>query len=284
MAHPPILIETIPDKIVSEGGTLGPFDLNEFIQSKDPLDDPIIFQGELSGGAALPQGIICTQNGILSGIPASGTQGDYEIVITAKNAADEPLITSFRLCIKSRIAIESSEVFNDLKARVWEALGKDLPLPEFDEFLNRPVTASDIYYLLQRFATMTIWDVYNLDPPGEKILLTFEDANPHFAIYDRGSCLVATPKDLFSHERTLADALQTAKVLAREVYKRGWVLEFAGFDKMVRAAWVELQIQGELHGKHLEILHYTPTEEDLKIFAAEVSSPLFKSLRARGGI
>lgn len=276
MANPPILIKAVPDQIVNEGAAWGPLNLNEYIQSPDAESGELNFQGELTNGAALPKGIICTQNGTLSGIPGAGTQGDYEIKITARNASQIPLETTLRLTIKSRITIESIEAFNELKSRVWDALGKDLPLPEIGAFFDRPITPAEVYYLLQRFATLTVWDVYNLDPPLEKVLLNLEGENKHFNIYDRGSCIVASPKDLFSHERTLEDALQTARVVAREIYKRGWVLEFAGFDKMVRSAWIELQIQGEIHGKQLEILHYTPTEDDLKIFTARIAAPGFK--------
>ena len=63
--------------------------------------------------------------------------------------------------------------------------------------------------------------------------------------------------------------MQTAKVIAREVYKRGWTIEFAGFNKMVRAAWVELQVLGDAHGKQLEILHYNPSSEDLKLYVSQ---------------
>jgi hypothetical protein len=144
-----------------------------------------------------------------------------------------------------------------------------MPIPEMTDALSRPVTAEEVYYLMQRFAVMSIWDVYNLEPAGDKTLLTLTGASPHYNIYDRGSCLVGAPKDLFSHQRTLADALQTAKAMAREVYKRGWTIEFSGFNKMVRAAWIELRVMGEKTGKQLEVLHYTPSLEDMKVYSAE---------------
>src|SRR6202044_861685 len=116
---------------------------------------------------------------------------------------------------------------------------------------------------------LAIWDVYNLESAGDKIPLSLPGVSPYYQIYDRGSCLVGAPKDLFSHQRTLADALQTAKVMATEVYKRGWTIEFAGFNKMVRAAWIELQILGDRQGKQLEILHYTPSAADINVYTAE---------------
>jgi hypothetical protein len=49
------------------------------------------------------------------------------------------------------------------------------------------------------------------------------------------------------------------------------VIEFAGFDKMVRSAWVELQLLSEQYGKPLEILHYSASPGDVKIFDAELA-------------
>lgn len=269
----PFLIKIIPIILVNEGAACGPFDFNEFIQSPNVESGAIRFQAELSNGNPLPAGLICTANGTFSGIPAEGTHGHFTVVITAENDSGTPFRTEFELKIKARPAIHTEEIGENLKSRIWEALGKDLPLPEISEIMNRPVTDADIYYLLQRYATLTIWDVYNLEPPTEKHLLSLEGCSKHFNIYDRGSCLVAGPKELFSHERTLEDALQTARVIAREVYKRGWVVEFAGFDKMVRASWIELQIMGDKHGKQIEVLHYTPSESDRKIYTARANMP-----------
>lgn len=276
MAAQPILIKPIPAQIVNEGASLGPLNMNEYIQSPDQESGPIRFMAELANGASLPNGLICTNSGTLSGIPAANTQGNYTVVIVAENDSGTPFTHEFKLTIKERIKIETSEFYGDLKSRVWEALGKDLPIPDIGDVLNRPITAIEVYYLLQRYATLTIWDVYNLDAPGEKHLLTLEDMNEHYNIYDRGSCIVGAPKDLFSHKRTLEDALHTARVMAREVYKRGWVIEFAGFDKMVRGAWVEFQILAEKFGKPIEILHYTPSQDDLRIVAAKASAPGMK--------
>lgn len=272
MANAPTLKEPIPAKIVNEGAAFSSFKLTNYIQS-DAESGPLRFQGELKDGSPLPKGLICTGDGIVSGIPANGTQGNYEVVITAENDSGVPLKTEFKLTIKSRIALETAEAFNDLKTRIWDALGKDLAIPELEEIFTRPISANDIYYLLQRFATLTIWDVYNLEPAAEKKIITVPGSSPHYNIYDRGSCIIGAPKDLFSHERTLEDALQTARAMASEVYKRGWVIEFAGFDKMARAAWIEIQLLGDKHGKVLEVLHYTPTEADIKIYTSRSSGP-----------
>lgn len=266
----PVLIKPIPPQVVNEGGAFGPLNLNDFIQSSPTEKSPLQFYAELSDGRSLTQGLICTENGTLGGIPAAGTEGFYEIVIHAKNPSGAELTANMQLTVKERISmLEGHQYFTDLKAKIWEALGENSPLPEIESLLDRPLTLVEVYYLIQRFATMTIWDVHNLDQPGDNVKLELEGANPHFQIYDRGSCLVGAPVDLFSHERTLSDALQTARVMAREAYKRGWTVELTGFNKMVRATWVEIQILSAKHGKPLEVLHYEPTEADQKLYHKE---------------
>lgn len=272
----PFLNEAIPRQVVHEGAALGPLYLGDFIHS--PQDEmlgdapPIRFTAELSDGRALPSGCICTSEGLLTGLPANGTHGQYTILVTADNGAGS-FQTEFELTILERnLMEEGSSYFTHLKSRVWEALGNNLPLPEIQELFDRPLTVIEVYYLLQRFATLTIWDVYNLDPPSDKKLLTLPGVSEHYNVYDRGSCLVGAPKDLFSHERNLQDALQTAKAMAAEVFKRGWTIEFAGFDKMSRAGWVELQVLADRHGKSIEILHYQPSTNDFKLYEKEVAA------------
>ncbi len=257
------LTKPIPPQIVNEGATYGPLKLNDFIESTSKLS----FYAELADGRSLPNGLICMTDGLINGIPGKETEGVYKIIVSASNEEGEQLTIEFDLTINPRLKMdEKSQIYSKLKAEVWDALGKNLPLPELNELLNRPITITEIYYLLQRFATLTIWDVYNLDSPDEKRILQLEGMNKYYDIYDRGCCIVGAPKDLFSHERTLEDALQTARAMAKEVYKRGWVIEFAGFDKMVRSAWVELQLLGDKYGKRLEVLHFSPSLRDLQIY------------------
>lgn len=260
------IVKPIPAQVVNIGATYGPLKLNEFIQPVEGKGGNLRFQAELKDGAPLPKGLICSTDGIVNGIPAKETEGLHHVIINVTNDEMEQLAVEFELTIKPRLTMDESQIFRKLKTEVWEALGKNLPLPEMVDLLNRPITAVEIYYLLQRFATLTIWDVYNLDYPSDKKLITLEGISHHYQVYDRGCCIVGAPKDLFSHERTLEDALQTARAMAREVYKRGWAIEFAGFNKMVRAAWVELQHLGDSQGKSLEIFHYTPSAEDVKVY------------------
>jgi hypothetical protein len=270
--EPPVITTPIPAIVINEGAAYGPFDLKNHIQSPNDESGMLHFVAGLDSADSLPKGLICTDDGLFGGIPATGTIGDYRVVVIAENDSDDPLIAEFDLMIKPRIAIDDPTVLANLKSDVWKALGENMPIPEMDSLLNRPITAIEIYYLLQRFAVLTIWDIYNLEAPSEKTLLSLTDLNAHYHIYDRGSCLVAAPKDLFSHTRTLEHALQASRVLAREVYKRGWTIEFAGFNKMIRAAWVELQIEGDKNGKQLEIVHYSPTPDDLKLYGAQAQA------------
>jgi hypothetical protein len=280
MAHQPtnlILKKPIPPQIVNEGATFGPLNLHDFVDSLNPEGGKVYYRAELSNGEPLPKGLICTTEGLINGIAGAGTHGIYKVLIVVVNDETDELSTEFDFTIKPRPVMDEGhsdepDLFKKLKAEVWEALGKDLPLPEMKEILNRPITKVELYYLLQRFATLTIWDVYNLDYPHEKRILQLDGVSKHYEVYDRGSCIVGAPKDLFSHERTPEDILQTAKAMAREVYKRGWVIEFAGFEKMVRGAWVELQLLGNKNGKHLEILHFSPTDQDVKIYSAEAEA------------
>ena len=215
-AQPPVLLEEIPFQIVNVGAACN-VDLKRFF---DTSNDVLTFAAQLKNGAPFPAGLIITATGLLSGIPAADTQDVYEVLLEVTNSEDEILITSFQLLIKDRLVIDDPTFLTNLKADVWRALENNMPLPEISALFDRPITNVEIFYLLQRFATLTIWDVYNLEPAGEKVLLTLPEASQHFDIYDRGSCLVGSPKSLFSHERTMADTLQTARVMAREVYRR----------------------------------------------------------------
>lgn len=260
----PALIKPIPNQGVNERAAYGPFDLREFIQTTD--GSAITFQAEIAGGAALPKGMICTSDGIVTGIPAKDTQGTYEIIIHASSGGGT-LEAKFILTIAPNLAEKNTQAYvDDLKSQIWSALEHNQPAPELMELLDRAITPLDIYYLLERWGTLTIYDAFNLEPPGEKKLLVLEGASEHFLTYDRGSCLVACPKQLFSHERTLADGLRTSEALAREAYKRNWTVELIGFEKYTRAAWVEIQHLGDKHNKKLEIINYNASVNDVKLY------------------
>jgi hypothetical protein len=259
----PVLIKQIPSQGVNERAAFGPFDLKEFINAPD--GSAITFQAEISDGASLPKGMICTSDGIVTGIPAKDTRGNYEIIIHARNEGGS-LDAKFVLSIQPNLADANTKLYVDeLKQQIWQALDKNIQAPEIAALMELAVTPLDVYYLLERWGTLTIYDAFNLEPPGEKNLLVLEGASEHFVTYDRGSCLVACPKELFSHERTLADGLRTAEALAREAYKRNWTVELIGFEKYTRAAWVEIQHLGQKNNRKMEILNYEPTNSDMRL-------------------
>jgi hypothetical protein len=266
----PVLIAPIPAQIVNERASYAPFDLKKYIQ--DPAGGNITFKAEIKGGAALPQGMILMQDGILTGIPAKDTQGSYEIVVTAESDIST-FTTTFSLTIKPGLAQTEAGHLEGLKAQIWEALENNLPIPELNALMELPINQMDIYYLLERWGTLTIWNAFNLDPASEKKELNLPGASKHYHVYDRGSSLIMCPKDLFSHERTVADGMQTAKAMAREVYNREWTIEMAGLSKWTRNVWVELQILGDEHGKYIDIMNYTPSKEDENIYAVQATAP-----------
>lgn len=273
----PILIQPIPPQVINELAAYGPFDLKEFIET--PGHNNLQFSAELRSGEALPKGLICTSDGIVTGIPARNTKGNYEVVVTAQNEAGA-LETVIMLTIKPSLATTGTDYLDQLKSQVWEALEQQLPLPDLADLYDRPITALEIYYLLERWGILKVWDAFNLEPPSQPVLLTLEGTSEHYNVYDRGSCIIACPKDLFSYERTIEDGLKTARAVAREIYRRQWTIEFTGFDKMMRAAWVELQHLGDIHGKRLEIINFDPTINDIKLYSTQTQENRMRGLES----
>lgn len=270
----PILIKPIPNQGVNERASFGPFDLTEFIQAPDGSD--IMFTAELASGAGLPKGLICTNGGNVTGIPAKGTNGNHEVIIHASNAGGT-LEAAFMLSIQPSLAEKNTQQYTDeLKQQIWLALEHNMPAPELADLLERAVTPLDVYYLLERWATLTIYDAFNLTAPGEKQLLILEGASDHFLTYDRGSCLVACPRELFSEERTLADGIATAQALTREAFNRGWTVELVGFEKLTRAAWVEAQHLSDKFQRKMEVINFEPTTTDMKLYQEQVRAGVMR--------
>lgn len=263
----PVVVKPISAQVVNERAAYGPFNLRDYIQVAEG-SQAARFHAELKDGKSLPAGMICTADGILTGIPAKETSGVYEVVITAEND-DGSIQTTLVLTIKPGMTTKDTGYIDELKAQVWEAMDLKLPIPDLEELNNRPITKADIYYLLERWAMLKIWDAYNLEPPGALRPLTLEGASPRYQVYDCGSCLVTVPKKLFSHEHTLEDGLQTARAMAREVYRRQWAVELVGFEKLTRAAWVEVQHLGDKAGKRLEVINFSPSLEDVRLYNTE---------------
>lgn len=262
----PVLVKPIPSQVVNERAAFGPFELNEYIKAPD--DTKLTFRAELQDGEALPKGLICTEDGIITGIPGKDTHGNYVIVITAENTAGS-VQAEMVLAIKPSLLTTGTEYMDQLKSQVWAALEQNLPIPNIEEIYSRPITDLEIYYLLERWATLTIWDAFNLELPGEKHALTLEGASEHYHVYDRGSCIIISPKDLFSYTRTLEDGLRTARAAAKEVYNREWTAQLTGFEKFTRAAWVEFQLLNDRFGKNLEVIGYSPSVDDMRLYTTE---------------
>lgn len=274
--QPPVSVEAIPDKVVNEKAYFGPLDVSVYFDFQEPDDvdaaseSKMTFTAELSNGEALPAGFICTPEGELSGIAKTGTLGVHEIKIIASNEAGKAEST-FKLTVQESIAATTmdSRQIDLLKAEAWKALGNELPVPDLQAIYERSVNALDVYYLLERWGTLTIYNAYDLEPPGEKKELQLEGASEHYRVFDRGCCLVACPKELFSRERTLLDGLKTARAIAKEAYKREWAVELIGFEKFTRAAWVELQLQTDQVGREVEIINYNPSMQDVETYTKE---------------
>src|SRR5436190_3614750 len=154
----PTLIKPIHPQITNERAAFGPFNLKEYIQS--PEGTNLRFSAGLKDGRALPTGLICTGDGIITGIPGKETQGTYEVIITATNN-DGTTETEFVFTIKPSMS-GSTNYSDQLKTQVWQALAEHLPIPDLAELYDRPISIRDIYYLWERWGILTIWDAFNL--------------------------------------------------------------------------------------------------------------------------
>lgn len=263
----PIVFKPIPAQVINVGAAFGPLALTEYLGGTEP--ETVSYAAELSDGSALPDGLICTVQGEFTGIPPRRTEGDYEIRVIAENEAGTAEAI-FSLTIKPAfIAAGTAEELDDMKRQVWEALGSNATKPEFKALIDRAITPLDIYYLLERWGNISIYDAFNLEAPGDKVPLTLTGVTEHFVVYDRGSCLVAAPKDLFSYDRTLEDGLKAARALAKEAYERNWVVEIVGFEKYARAAWVEFQHLADKFGRTVEIINYQVSSVDVRVYETQ---------------
>lgn len=138
--------------------------------------------------------------------------------------------------------------------------------------IQRPVTKADVYYFLQLFFPLKVWNAFDLSAPKAYKEIQIPGQSPHYRIVDGGSCLMMHPRELFSHERTINDGVQTAKALAHFAYDRMWTVEIAGFEKGQRAFWIywqHLNIQNETE---LDILRYHPTLQDVRVYHHEAEA------------
>jgi len=271
----PILVADIPDLHITQLSPFGPFDLNDYIASPND-EENISFFAELEGGAALIDGMICTTDGDISGIPAKGTSGTYKVNVYAENSTGNPLAASFTLVIHESLKAIQTDEFTLKKEKVWEALKEGLDIPEVGDITNRPITINDIRYIMEKITPLIIWNVFDVNAPSEKTILQIEGLNEHYNIYDCGSCLVGTPKELYSTERTTKDQYDMAKSLAREAHNRDWTVEFAGLEKPIRIAWTEIKLRDHITGKQTNIIDHTASEKDIGVYEKIVETIINK--------
>lgn len=223
----------------------------------------------------------------------------YRIEVTVSNGSESPLVTYFELEVLPALRPEDEWVedeslrdefadavtlneeeerelfktlkeesdkegtFTEEKQAIWEAILQGQTIPELQALIDRPLSHQEVYYLLSRISYFVIWDANNPAPAGALRALSLQGASEHFNVYDRGSCIVATPKQLFDHNRTLQHGIHTAQAMAREVFQRGWTVEFGGFDKMVRASWIEFELLSQKFGKPVSYSYFQPTPHDV---------------------
>ncbi|MES2204134.1 MAG: hypothetical protein V4496_02835 [Pseudomonadota bacterium] len=246
----------------------------------------------------LPFDLDYTITGMIYGTcrPPALAQSPYKVVVTVTNGSFEPLVTYFELIVLEALrpedewapdttledefeqsiqldAAEEAELlktlqedasgFSEEKRAIWEAIIQGQSIPELKELMDRPISHQEIYYLLSRISYFVIWDANNSAPAGVLQALALKGASEMFNVYDRGSCIVATPKQLFDHNRTLKHGVETAQAMANEVFQRGWRVEFGGFDKMVRAAWVEFELLSQKFGKPVSYSYFNPSSQDV---------------------
>lgn len=258
------LKQAIPLISVNQGAELAPINFNDYIDNS--TGEALRFSVELVGGGALPAGIVLSQNGVLSGTPQLGTANvlPYEMTIVVFHPAVSPLVIHCKLIIH-----EAPDKINlDEFKTYWQKFADGLELPDLEQLLMRQITPLDIYYLLGRFATLIIWNANDLTPADKGVMIDIPYSSALFKVYDFKSALVASPKDLYDPNRGLGDAIQTAKAMVHEIGRRKWNIELAGYDKMVTAAWVEVQyLKRMAKGHAIKVYNYEPSLYDTEVLS-----------------
>jgi hypothetical protein len=126
-----------------------------------------------------------------------------------------------------------------------------------------PVQKDDIRYLLDRFGWLIFWNADDLSPPGELQPIELDNSSPHYLIYDRGSCLVATPAELFSDERAHHDCLNTACAMIDETARREWTVQMAGPASALRIAWMHAQF---IPDNQMQFLGFSPDATLIRLY------------------
>lgn len=237
-------------------------DLREFLKIPKGAGD-LFFEVDEEGDR-LPLGLLLSEAGVLSGKPAQGTSKPtaYEVAIVVQGEKVSPFLMTLKIKIDEAREPEGEEALwvNKLQ-NYWRSFANDLSLPDIETILTREVSASDIYYLLERYGTLMIWNADDLRPADKGQLFAVEGISSRYNVYDFDVVLVATPKALYDPARTIKDGYITAEAMVNEIHKRAWNIEMAGHDKLMRRAWLEVQKLNRLgKGHHIEIHNYSPSE------------------------
>jgi len=258
------LKQSVPSISVNQGSELRPINFNDYIDN--PTGEALRFSVELVSGGSLPAGMVFSQNGVLSGTPQLGTTNvlPYEMTIVAFHPAVSPLVMHCKLFIRE---VPGTVDINEFK-NYWQKFADGLDLPDLEQLLTREITPLDIYYLLGRFATLILWNADDLTPANKGVMIDIPHSSELFKVYDFKSALVASPKDLYDPNRGLGDAIQTAKAMVHEIGRRKWNIELAGYDKMVTAAWVEVQhLKSMAKGHAIKVYNYEPSLYDTEVLS-----------------
>ncbi len=251
-----------------------PVDLRLAIDN--PNNVSLKFSAELVLGGELPANLTCSESGIITGYLEKNTATflPYAILVVAQGENIDPLTFEIYLHVlppKGEDVALGHEIdgasvpdFN-LEAfdNYWKSFSEKLELPDLEKLLTRQITRNDIYYFINKFATLTVWNSDDFRPADNGKLIKILGASDHFMVYDFDVAIVASPKDLYSTSRTITDAVETARAMVQEAYQRNWNIELAGFEKMVSAAWVEAEWLNKKSADHkIEVKNFIPTPDD----------------------
>ena len=250
--------EILPNKQVflTEGREMRDFDVKKCFSAEINFTE---FYLDIANGDDLPEGISLGNDGVLRGSPRMGATigSPYKIVVDVNDEAYQQPID---LHVGAQLRPED---IANRQGQIWRAFHDSDELPmDFVEFVERPISKLDVYHLVERFASFTIWNADDRSIAGEGRQIRIRESNDKFLIYDFEVCIVATPKDLFAGDRTLGDAVDTGRAMVREAHRRRWHVEFGGFDKMATQAWHEVQKLNNRSRHKMEIKNYTPTGVD----------------------
>lgn len=250
-------MQTLPPKkvYITEGREMRAFALADCLPDDIDIEEILL---DTAKGDALPDGLTLDDKGVIRGVPRMGASvgSPYQLMIDIN---DETCFQPIEL----RVGIQMNpEEIAKRQLDIWRAYQQGAELPQdFIELLDRPITKLDVYHLVERFASFTVWnaDDLALAKTGRKIKI--RDVSEKYQVYDFDVCLVATPKDLYASDRSLTHALHTAKAMVREAHRRRWHVEFGGFDKMAMAAWYEVNNLNSRSRHKMAVRNYTPPAE-----------------------